>query len=132
MKKPSPSYDGYVSIFALIVFVMIIASCIYYAICLRNQLIILDELEEIRENVKKEYAVLLTFDTLLKEYEPEIIYDEEGEEIGTSDEIVIDDYWIDGIYVDVMSTGAYFILSYEDVRFQVYGDLEGISSYELY
>ena len=132
MKKSSPSYEGYVSVFALLVFVMIMASCVYYAICLRDQLIILDELEEIRENIKKEYAVLLTFDTLLKEYEPEILYDEEGEEVGISDEIVIDDYWVDGIYVDVLGTGDYFILSYEDVRFLVYGDLEGISSYELY
>ncbi len=132
MKRSSPSYDGYVSIFALVVFIMIIASCLYYAICLRSQLLIIENLEEIRDNVKKEYAVLLSFDALLKEYEPEILYDEEGEEIGVSDEIVIDDYWVDGIYVDVLSTGNYFVLSYEDVRFRVYGDLEGISSYELY
>ncbi len=132
MRRSSPSYEGYVSVFALVVFIMIITSCLYYAACLRDQLLIVAELEEIRDNVRKEYAVLLTFDRLLKEYEPEILYDEEGEEIGVSDEIVIDDYRVLGIYVDVMGTGDYFILSYEDVRFRVYGDLEGISSYEWY
>lgn len=133
MKRSSRYHKGYTSVFVLMLFVFIVTTCTFYAKSLQKQLSTIENLKTIREQIADEYRVILTFDALLKEYEEEAEYDSEGNEILDLDKkIIIDDFYVDGIYVKVDNLDSSYLLSYEDVTFKVYGDHDGIEHYEYY
>ncbi len=133
MRRSSRSFKGYTSVFVLMLFVFIISTCVAYSTDLIKQLSTIENLKEVKKDIADEYKVLITFDCLLKNYEPEPIYDEEGNEIENEDpEIIVEDFDADGIYVDVTNAGDFFLLHYDDAAFKVYGDLEGIKAYEYH
>ncbi len=130
MKRCSRYSEGFVSAFALIVFVMISGYCSYYLESLRQKMEILKNLEKIRDDTYKEYALILTFDRLIKTYEPPVTDEESEELIDVDTKIMIDDFYIDGDLVEVLNGDDHYILSYDDLCFRIFADEEGVISYE--
>ena len=133
MKRSSRSAKGYTSVFVLMLFVLIITTCVFYGNSLIKRMKTIENLKKVKEDIADEYKVIITFDCLLKNYEPEIEYDEEGNEIEKDDpKIIIEDFTVDGIYVSVTNEDSYFLLYFADNAFKVYGDQDGIEAYEYY
>lgn len=134
MKERLRSPKGYTTVFALILFLVIITITVTYSDSLQKKLVVLDDLKKVKEDIISEYEMLLTLDYLLKTYEAEevIEYDEEGNEIITIEKdpkIIIDDYYISAGLVDVINSGDSFIITHDDISFEVQGDINGIKSY---
>ncbi len=134
MKEHLRSPKGYTTVFALILFLVIITITVTYSDSLQKKLVVLDDLKKVKEDIISEYEMLLTFDYLLKTYEAEevIEYDEEGNEIITIEKdpmIIIDDYYISAGLVDVINSGDSFIITHDEISFEVQGDINGIKSY---
>lgn len=134
MKEHLRSPKGYTTVFALILFLVIITITVTYSDSLQKKLVVLDDLKKVKEDIISEYEMLLTLDYLLKTYEAEevIEYDEEGNEIITIEKdpkIIIDDYYISAGLVDVINSGDSFIITHDDISFEVQGDINGIKSY---
>lgn len=134
MKEHLRSPKGYTTVFALILFLAIITITVTYSDSLQKKLVVLDDLKKVKEDIISEYEMLLTLDYLLKTYEAEevIEYDEEGNEIITIEKdpkIIIDDYYIGAGLVDVINSGDSFIITHDDISFEVQGDINGIKSY---
>ena len=134
MKEHLRSPKGYTTVFALILFLVIITITVTYSDSLQKKLVVLDDLKKVKEDIISEYEMLLTLDYLLKTYEAEevIEYDEEGNEIITIEKdpkIIIDDYYISAGLVNVINSGDSFIITHDDISFEVQGDINGIKSY---
>ena len=134
MKEHLRSPKGYTTVFALILFLAIITITVTYSDSLQKKLVVLDDLKKVKEDIISEYEMLLTLDYLLKTYEAEevIEYDEEGNEIITIEKdpkIIIDDYYISAGLVDVINSGDSFIITHDEISFEVQGDINGIKSY---
>ena len=134
MKEHLRSPKGYTTVFALILFLVIITITVTYSDSLQKKLVVLDDLKKVKEDIISEYEMLLTVDYLLKTYEAEevIEYDEEGNEIITIEKdpmIIIDDYYISAGLVDVINSGDSFIITHDEISFEVQGDINGIKSY---
>ena len=134
MKERLRSPKGYTTVFALILFLVIITITVTYSDSLQKKLVVLDDLKKVKEDIISEYEMLLTLDYLLKTYEAEevIEYDEEGNEIITIEKdpkIIIDDYYISAGLVDVINSGDSFIITHDEISFEVQGDINGIKSY---
>ncbi len=134
MKERLRSPKGYTTVFALILFLVIITITVTYSDSLQKKLVVLDDLKKVKEDIISEYEMLLMLDYLLKTYEAEevIEYDEEGNEIITIEKdpkIIIDDYYISAGLVDVINSGDSFIITHDDISFEVQGDINGIKSY---
>ena len=134
MKEHLRSPKGYTTVFALILFLVIITITVTYSDSLQKKLVVLDDLKKVKEDIISEYEMLLTLDYLLKTYEAEevIEYDEEGNEIITIEKdpkIIIDDYYISAGLVDVINSGDSFIITHDEISFEVQGDINGIKSY---
>lgn len=134
MKEHLRSPKGYTTVFALILFLVIITITVTYSDSLQKKLVVLDDLKKVKEDIISEYEMLLMLDYLLKTYEAEevIEYDEEGNEIIVIEKdpkIIIDDYYISAGLVDVINSGDSFIVTHDDISFEVQGDLNGIKSY---
>ena len=134
MKERLRSPKGYTTVFALILFLVIITITVTYSDSLQKKLVVLDDLKKVKEDIISEYEMLLTLDYLLKTYEAEevIEYDEEGNEIITIEKdpkIIIDDYYISAGLVNVINSGDSFIITHDDISFEVQGDINGIKSY---
>ena len=134
MKEHLRSPKGYTTVFALILFLVIITITVTYSDSLQKKLGVLDDLKKVKEDIISEYEMLLTVDYLLKTYEAEevIEYDEEGNEIITIEKdpmIIIDDYYISAGLVDVINSGDSFIITHDEISFEVQGDINGIKSY---
>lgn len=134
MKEHLRSPKGYTTVFALILFLVIITITVTYSDSLQKKLVVLDDLKKVKEDIISEYEMLLTLDYLLKTYETEevIEYDEEGNEIIVIEKdpkIIIDDYYISAGLVDVINSGDSFIITHDDISFEVQGDINGIKTY---
>ena len=134
MKEHLRSPKGYTTVFALILFLAIITITVTYSDSLQKKLVVLDDLKKVKEDIISEYEMLMTLDYLLKTYEAEevIEYDEEGNEIITIEKdpkIIIDDYYISAGLVDVINSGDSFIITHDEISFEVQGDINGIKSY---
>ena len=134
MKEHLRSPKGYTTVFALILFLVIITITVTYSDSLQKKLVVLDDLKKVKDDIISEYEMLLTLDYLLKTYEAEevIEYDEEGNEIITIEKnpkIIIDDYYISAGLVDVINSGDSFIITHDEISFEVQGDINGIKSY---
>ena len=134
MKEHLRSPKGYTTVFALILFLVIITITVTYRDSLQKKLVVLDDLKKVKEDIISEYEMLLMLDYLLKTYEAEevIEYDEEGNEIITIEKdpkIIIDDYYISAGLVDVINSGDSFIITHDEISFEVQGDINGIKSY---